>query len=55
MVKTWLRCRKCKKKTEHIVFTDKFNLPENHYLCQCYECEVMGVEMVNVELIKELS
>lgn len=48
MEKIWLQCRKCKKKTQHIKFDDDYNLPKDKALVQCYECEVMGIETIEV-------
>ena len=49
MDKQLLICRKCKRKTQHAIFEDDWNLPKGKRLVQCYECEVMGITDVNVE------
>ena len=48
MEQIWLKCRVCKKKTKHAKFEDDMNLPKDKALVQCYECEVMGIEIVEV-------
>lgn len=47
MVKISLACRKCKRKTQHVVWLNEYNLPEDKALVQCYECEVMGIEQLD--------
>lgn len=49
MQQIYLKCRKCKKKTKHAVFNDDMNLPDDKALVQCYECEIMGIELVDKE------
>ena len=49
MQQIYLKCRKCKRKTKHAVFDDEMNLPDDKALVQCYECEVMGIEIINNE------
>lgn len=49
MVKISLACRKCRRKTPHAVFTDDYNLPDDKALVQCYICEVMGIEQIEVK------
>ena len=51
MQQIYLKCRKCKRKTKHAVFEDDMNLPDDKALVQCYECEVMGIELVDKEQI----
>ena len=46
MQQIYLKCRKCKRKTKHAVFNDDMNLPDDKALVQCYECEVMGIELI---------
>lgn len=38
-----LKCRICKKVTKHTLFED-LKPAEDHGLCQCRTCGVMGVE-----------
>ena len=54
MVKISLACRKCKRKTQHAVWTDSYNLPEDKALVQCYECEVMGIEQLDAKQIEQV-
>lgn len=49
MGKAWLNCRICKKKTQHAIFEDKYNLPKDKALVQCYECEAMGIETIEIK------
>lgn len=55
MVKISLACRKCKRKTQHAVWTDSYNLPEDKALVQCYECEVMGIEQLDAKQIEQVK
>lgn len=55
MVKISLVCRKCKRKTQHAIWADSYNLPEDKALVQCYECEVMGIEQLTKEQIEQVK
>ena len=54
MVKISLAGRKCKRKTQHVVWLDSYNLPEDKALVQCYECEVMGIEQLDEKQIEQV-
>ena len=55
MVKISLVCRKCKRKTQHAIWADSYDLPEDKALVQCYECEVMGIEQLTKEQIEQVK
>ena len=49
MEQTYLDCLNCGKRTKHAVFTDDFKLPRNSYLTQCYECETLTTQKIEIE------